>query len=49
MTEDIQTQTFLVAINIGVSPREIGIWELVTIKTEAVRIADIKTQIREGQ
>lgn len=49
VTEDMEIQTFLVAINTSASSREREIWELITIKTaaETLRLDDTESQIRE--
>lgn len=49
VTEDMEIQTFLVAINTSASSREREIWELITIKTaaETLRPDDTESQIRE--
>lgn len=49
VTEDMEIQTFLVAINTSASSRDREIWELITIKTaaETLRPDDTESQIRE--
>lgn len=49
VTEDMEIQTFLVAINTSASSRDREIWELITIKTaaETLRPDNTESQIRE--
>lgn len=49
VTEDMEIQTFLVAINTSASSRDREIWELITIKTAAETLCpdDTESQIRE--
>lgn len=49
VTEDMEIQTFLVAINTSASSRDREIWELITIKTaaETLHPDDTESQIRE--